>query len=821
MTTPDSPRFIPTGIAPTDEQLAIQLSRSRISIVRANAGAAKTTTLALRIGEAIARGLAPAHILALTFTPEARDVLKERLLELGLPRATVAELRVATFEEFAADSLLTISPRKVPYLAHIKDLKFYRDAALQHVSIEHADVQDLVIDSSTLALSQFFLTQLEVKAKMRLQQDVEGMDEDELSEATGLPYSTYLTLKEYEAIRLGRDNDTLFRSQFDATYDLTCLLDADPSAVQLLPRYRIILCDELHDLNEAAFHLLQQLIAPDYSYFIGAGDIDQVIHSRLGASETFMQSRFAAQYPGKVASHALTFTFRHGPHLAYATAAFKNKPVDSLLAVRTALQQLHYEDNNGLDGPSCADQVVASLQKWKKSGQPLAGCAILLREPYQSIAIENALMHANVAYATLEMPRYLDRDEILFLRGMIAIALQNFSTIDKNKRGAIFDALVIFAEVSFDNDYPVGLLRQTVIDEPDALQWLFSTRADQRSARDVGAKIKAAVDHLALALPGLQSPDHALGEMRQQLASLLDFAQGEAQHKSDPTLTRAVHEVESGVASILDYLQDNILAVDAAVLFKRLRDRLLTVMSQVDQIAAGDVKERMKSVVRYMEALDPETPAHIALAEICKLVRIEDLAKRLYVHAHEARVVSKSVAGFIAAAQQMQCSLRTFSEWIAGADKSGAARKNKQCVQLDCARNAKGMEFEHVILPYLAQGEFPFERADPREEDNLFYVAVTRAKSALTLISPADAVRRSSFIERMQLAGTKARADSAVERNANQVHTAPRIEFKASGTEWAEAKALGAQWDHTRKVFYVKAGQDTAPFARWIGREAY
>jgi hypothetical protein len=32
--------------------------------------------LALRIGEAIARGLDPEHIRALTITPEARDVLK-------------------------------------------------------------------------------------------------------------------------------------------------------------------------------------------------------------------------------------------------------------------------------------------------------------------------------------------------------------------------------------------------------------------------------------------------------------------------------------------------------------------------------------------------------------------------------------------------------------------------------------------------------------------------------------------------------------------------------------------------------------------------
>jgi DNA helicase-2/ATP-dependent DNA helicase PcrA len=811
MTILDSPRFIPQGIAPTAEQLAIQQSHSRITIVRANAGAAKTTTLALRIGEALARGLEPVHILALTFTPEARDVLKTRLADIGIPAATVAQVRVATFEEFANQSLHTITQRKVPYVAQVKDLKTYRDAALQQVSDDNPDVPDLVIDNSTLALSQFFQAQLETKAKMRLQQDLEGLDDDEISEAVGVPYSTWLAIAAYEAIRLGRDNDTLFRGQFDATYDLACLLDADASGLPLLPRYRIILCDELHDLNEAAFHLLQHLVLPQYSYFIGAGDIDQVIHSRLGASEAFMQHRFAAQYPGKVTAYPLTFTFRHGPRLAYATAAFKNKPVDSLLAVRTELQQLHYDD---ADAAACAAQVVASLLQWKKSGRALSDCAILLREPYQSIAIENALMLAKISYATLETPRYLERDEILFLRGMTAIALDNFDTVDKAKRGAIFDAVVTFAEVSFGPEDDVALLRQTVVDEPDALKWLFSTRDDQRSARDVGDRVKAVVDHLRTVSTAMGA-DLALGELRQQLASLRDFVQGETSHKNDPTLTRTLHEVESGVTSMMDYLQENILATDAAVLLKRLRDRLLTVMSGVDQAATGDVKQRMAQVVAYMQGLDADAPAGVALQEICKLIRIEDLARRLYVHPHEARVVTKSVAGFISAADQMQCGLRAFSEWIAGADKVHGTRRNKQCVQLECARNAKGMEFEHVILPYLAQKEFPFEKADPQEEDNLFYVAITRAQSALTLISPLDPARRSVFIERMQLTSTQARAESAVQRNGNQAIQAPRIEFKASGDEWNEAKALGAQWDHTRKVFYLKEGQDAAPFARW------
>ena len=58
--------FAPKGIKPTAEQLAIQLGRHKRVIVQANAGAAKTTTLALRLAQALERGAAPERVLALT-----------------------------------------------------------------------------------------------------------------------------------------------------------------------------------------------------------------------------------------------------------------------------------------------------------------------------------------------------------------------------------------------------------------------------------------------------------------------------------------------------------------------------------------------------------------------------------------------------------------------------------------------------------------------------------------------------------------------------------------------------------------------------------
>lgn len=811
MTTPNTPRFTPKNIRPTEEQTAIQVSQNKVVVIKANAGAAKTTTLALRIGEAIARGLAPEHILTLTFTPEARDVLKRRLVDIGIPAATTARLRVVSFEDFSIHSLEQIEQRKVQQIVHIKDLKFYVDAALQNVSDNYSNKIDyLVSDTSTAALSQFFHAQLELKATMRLQTDLEDLTDDEVSDTLGLSFSTALTIKEYEQIRHRGEGDIRFRGPFDATYDLACMLDANSAIRSQLPRWRIILCDELHDLNEASFHLLRHLIEPNYTYFIGAGDTDQVIHSRFGASEEFMRTRFAAVFPG-TAPYPLTYSFRHGPHLAHAAGVFKNKPADSLLALRTEIHELHYD----AAGISCADTVVASVSRWKKSGKAAEQCTILVREPHQAIDIENALMQAGVHYRTVEMPRYLDREEILFLRGMIAIALNNFAATDKAKRGAIFDALTTFAEVSFARDENAAQLRQAVIDEPVALNWLFSGRVDQRGSTDVRQQVATAVDELLHAARS-QAPDLVLGALRQQLASLQEFVQSETADAADTTFKRALNAVDHEVKEMIGYLERSVMVLDAQTLLNMLRNQMLTLLSNLDQLVARDVKQRMSAVVGYMRQLAPDTHADVVLRHICGLMNIEALAKRLYVHPHEARVVSKSIAGFIKVAENMQLNLRQFSEWIAAADQYGSSKRDKHCVQLDCVRNAKGKEYDHVILPFLEQGEFPFVRADPGEEENLFYVAITRAISALTLISPSDAALRSPFVERMQIERNKARAQSALERNFQRGSPATRTEFRANGDDWARAQALGAHWDPTRKVFYLAQGQPAEPFVQWL-----
>lgn len=807
----DAARFVPKDLIPTDEQIAIQLSRNKVVIIEANAGAAKTTTLALRLGEALARKLEPENMLALVFTPEARDVLKQRLIDVGVPYATAARIHVATFDDFAVELLQKIELRTVPSLPHSKDLKEYVVAALENASENYTGKVDfLELHTHSLAISQFIAAQLELKAKMALQGDFEYLEADEISERLGVQLAEYLALLEYEQIRLGHDENAFFRGPFDATYDLARMLDADASCRALLPRYRLIICDELHDLNEASFRILQHLIDPAYSYFVGAGDKDQVIHSRLGASEEFMRSRFRASYPA-TAIYPLTYSYRHGPHLAYAMEAFKHKPVDSLLPLRTEISQLPYDAET-----SCADQLIKALERWKKQKLPLSGCAILIRDKHQSISIENALMQAGIAYHSIDMQGYLQREEILFLRGMVALALNNFSSVASKKvRGDIFDALVIFSEVSLRYEKKAGQSREDVVNDADALMWFFSARVKQGGSLALRDKIASVVAAMQVAR-NAGSAEHALGELRQQLSATSDFLQAADESGAESQLAQVLEEVTRQVDASTHYLESRIMDSAPELLLQSLSNSLQSLLNYLEKVVERDVGQRMAKVVDYVQTLEADTPAHLALRGICKRMDFEALAKRLYVHPYDAGVVAKSVAGFIAVAEKMGLSLREFSEWISQAESLNSARHGKNTVLLECVANSKGKEFEHVLLPFLERDEFPCARTDPREEENLFYVAATRAKSCLSLLFPKDESLRSPYIARMKINASRARADAALEKNTNQIQAPARIEFKANGEEWAQAKALGAHWDFPRKVFYLKQGQDPTPFARWL-----
>ena len=358
-------RFIPKNIQPTPEQTAIQLSQRRISLVHANAGAAKTTTLALRIAEALARGLAPTKVLALVFTDEAKDVLRERLLQIGVLPYQLRQLRIRSFEGFAIEELAKREDTTVASYRRADELRPFVLEAIKRVSTKYSHRYPyLDIRTHQVAISLFIDCQQRLKASMLLETEELGLELEDIAINAKATLTDYLTAIEYEALRNDSYEGVVFRGPYDATYDLAKGLNQEPYWHEILPEYRLIVVDELHDLNEASFCILCALLEKGDVYFVGAGDKDQVIHSELGADEGFLLERFKQRYD-HARSFPLTQTYRHGPHLAFAVEHFKNKLVSSALAERTQIAPFYYDH---ADLNAGADACLQAIKAWTDAG---------------------------------------------------------------------------------------------------------------------------------------------------------------------------------------------------------------------------------------------------------------------------------------------------------------------------------------------------------------------------------------------------------------------------------------------------------------------
>jgi DNA helicase II / ATP-dependent DNA helicase PcrA len=64
-----------------------------------------------------------------------------------------------------------------------------------------------------------------------------------------------------------------------------------------------------------------------------------------------------------------------------------------------------------------------------------------------------------------------------------------------------------------------------------------------------------------------------------------------------------------------------------------------------------------------------------------------------------------------------------------------ASKLKTRILTIALASEIKGFEFDNVLIPYLEDGIFPFDTGEGlQEEQNLLYVAATRAKKNLCLL---------------------------------------------------------------------------------------
>lgn len=647
-------RFVPKNIEPTEEQLAIQTAVENTILVEANAGAAKTTTLALRMAESWTRGVAPADCLALTYTPAAREALVAALGKIGVPAAVVRQFRIESFESFSRMVLSEVDGDVVPVKADAEALKPAVWEAFEAVANNEGERwrDELVIPSlgDNAAVEEFLWVDQNLKGRMLLAMDEhEGPTSPEYAAALGCSYTLLKVFKAYERIRQGGHPDhPVFRGPFDATYDLASLILQGelPDAIQVWPvRVKVLMVDEMHDMNQAMHLILTRLLDAD-CFFCGVGDADQVIYAAAGADPKFLKGDIERTTSRRIARYALTSSFRFDTSLAKAVSRFKRKRCVSGSS-HTTVVATHVYTDEGAD--SCESLIVAGVRKWKASSEKLSGFAVLLRHPYQSVALENALLAADIPYSTRGFDSYLMRPEILLIRGLLAVAMDKFTSIDDPQtRRRVVEAFVFFC----------------------------------------GVNIQAAgLDHLT----------------QREL------------------LKRAVDAVVDNPLILANFFENQVLKGVDAVVARRLRAAM-----RVARTESG-----------------PQL-----LAKVADALRIDLLAASAFVEMERREEVQGNLLGLMQSAERFASPAAFFQSLNDAEVKLRGLRTAPARVVLANVASVKGLEFDHVALPYLKRGEFPSASGTPLEEENLFYVGITRARKFLSLYAHHE--RPSAFIDRLR-----------------------------------------------------------------------
>jgi len=631
---------------PDTEQLAILASQARFNAIDGNAGAAKTTTLAMKVQDELRHGMAPEDILVLTYSPAAVLAFAQRLAWIGVERQIVARLRITTFDSLCHDRLQVLQGdcRYLKYQNREVHETVQRAIQQARVQAEQRHLGDAFIipGEGTLLIPALLRAFRRLKGTMAVQ--ALG-NEFVLTEASaieaGFDFTEAAVLQAYESLRCGSGGDDprlfrdslapLFRLPDDPFYDMACVLTADDPVFDhashpLRLGTRLVVVDEGHDLNQAMFTVLQHLgkVNPVEQIFV-VGDRDQVVHSGTGADAGFMNSHFEAGI-GKLQRMPLTTCRRFGERLAGPLGEHASKAYAVAAHYHTDIAVVHART------PGAVATLIEG--EFSRGGHPQDGAArsfaVLLRHPGASVDLESALERNGFHVETHGFEPFLKRPELQFLRTLVAWVTQSLDSLARADLLAIQDA---FAEFT-------------------------GCRAHERT-KDVRHKNLAAFKDYFLGDPG------EFGSSRNE-------------------------------GPVLSYADDDALAA--------LRRFIAMFAAGVEP---NDLHQRLQDI------------------------GFVHLFKHAYVFDEQVEDAMAAMTSFARTATGFE----TFASWLEGmAQREWAAKSDRRAhqrvIRLFAIPAAKGLEFDHVVMPDVDAASFD---GHAQEERNLFYVGASRARLRLAM----------------------------------------------------------------------------------------
>jgi len=388
-------------------------------LILAGAGSGKTRVITHRIIHLIEKGIAPYHILAVTFTNKAAKEMRERVSELikqfpGSSRAGIdSEPMVTTFHSLGVRILRE----------HHAVLGFRR-----HFTIYDRSDSVRAIKKA-LEKAGYSPKQFEPRTMLSIISRAKGdalTRTDFVDQAKSYPERVAAEVWEHYDAQLREEHALDFDDLLLKTLNL--LKSHPPILAQYQNRFQYIHVDEYQDTNKVQYEIVRLLAGEQHNICV-VGDVDQNIYSWRGAN----------------IANIMQFE-KHFPHTKIILLEENYRSTQIIIAASNDIIKKNFNrpDKNvftknqegepialyvALNGTEEAEHVAMTAKKLIRDGASPSAIAILFRTNFQSRVLEESFLNFGIPYQVLGT-RFFERKEVKDVLSFLRLALNPGSTGD-------------------------------------------------------------------------------------------------------------------------------------------------------------------------------------------------------------------------------------------------------------------------------------------------------------------------------------------------------------------------------------------------------
>lgn len=364
-------------------------------LILAGAGSGKTRALTYRIANLIDHGVAPWHILAITFTNKAAKEMKERVNQLVGESGN--DVWVSTFHSMCA----RILRRDIEKLGYSRSFTIYDD-----------DDQSSVLKElyKTLNIDEKNMNPREVRAKISdAKNRLLGPDEWFAESPRDFRSQQFHDLYSAYEKKLRHSNALDFDDLLVRTLEL--FADHPPVLESYREKFQYVHVDEYQDTNFAQYSLVK-LITHKSRNLCVVGDDDQSIYGWRGADIRNILS-FEKDYPDATVIK-LEQNYRSTANIldaANQVIAHNEGRMEKMLWTEAEEGDPIRVFCAGSERDEAA-WICDRMQQLRMTGHDFGKMAVLYRSNAQSRVIEDMLVRAGIPYRIYGGLRFYDRKEV-------------------------------------------------------------------------------------------------------------------------------------------------------------------------------------------------------------------------------------------------------------------------------------------------------------------------------------------------------------------------------------------------------------------------